>query len=143
MSYATQQDLIDRFGAVELAQLTDRTNRPPSVIDGIVVGRALADAAGLIGGYLSKVYDLPLASVPANLVKAQADIARYYLHGKATEKDGHVATAYRDAVAWLRDVSQGKVRLDDGAAAPEPAPGSAGRVSAGTPVLTRDALRGF
>ncbi|KQQ85847.1 hypothetical protein ASF65_04740 [Aureimonas sp. Leaf324] len=89
MSYASLQDLIDRFGDRELIQLTDRTNRPASVIDQTVVGRALADADALIDGYVGKVHALPLAAVPPALVKTAADIARFYLHSKP-EKDGAV-----------------------------------------------------
>ena len=43
MTYATQQDLVDRFGNEELVQLTDRSNLPPSEIDATAVTRALAE----------------------------------------------------------------------------------------------------
>ena len=56
MTYALQQDLIDRFGESELIQLTDRTNVPPTDVDDVVVGRALADADGTIDGYIGKKY---------------------------------------------------------------------------------------
>lgn len=143
MSYAQKSDLIERYGELELIQRTDRTNRPPTTVDEVVVGRALGDAASLIDGYLSKVFALPLDTVPAQLTKLQSDIARYYLHGTAAEKDGAVARAYGEAVSWLRDVAAGRVKLDDGGAAPEPAPGGSGRVAGGRPVMTRDSLRGF
>lgn len=143
MTYAQTSDLIARFGETELVQLTDRANKPPTTVNQDTVGRALGDATSLIDGYLSKVYGLPLASVPSNLVKMCCDIARYYLAGKAAEKDGAVARAYNEAVLWLKDVANGRVKLDDGGAAPEPAEGSAGRVSGSRPVFTRDSLRGF
>lgn len=144
MSYAQKSDLIERFGLRELVQLTDRTNVPPSTVDDVVVDRALGDAASMIDGYLGKVYALPLVAVPANLVKMTADVARYYLHGKAADKDGAVARAYGEAVAWLRDVAAGRVNLEDGAvAAPPPAPGTAGRVSSSKATLTRKTLGGF
>jgi len=144
MAYAQASDLIERFGAVELIQLTDRTNVPPSTLDATAVARALGDAAALADGYLARVCALPLPAVPPVLVRITADIARYYLRGESVEKDGPVALAYRDAVAWLKDVADGRVRLDGGAGAPaEPAPGAAGRVEASRPVFTRDGLRGF
>ncbi|TIX53018.1 MAG: DUF1320 domain-containing protein, partial [Mesorhizobium sp.] len=87
MTYAVRQDLVDRFGATELMQLTDRTNVPPSMIDDVVVGRALADADGVIDGYIGKQFKLPLSVVPPVLVKVASDLARYYLHGEAADKD--------------------------------------------------------
>lgn len=146
MTYATKQDLIDRFGELELKQLTDRVNRPPTTIDVVVVDRALGDAAALIDGYLAKVYELPVVSTPPVLVKNAADIARYYLHGKAAEKDSPVTRAYNEAVAWLRDVSKGVVRLDlgDGSGTePAAAGGGAIRANPSSRVFRRDTLRGL
>jgi phage gp36-like protein len=143
MPYATKQDLIDRFGSAELVQLTDRTNRPPSTVDDLVVGRAVVDASALVDDYIGKVCSLPLNVVPPSMVKISADIARYYLHGKSADKDSAVTRAYADAVSWLKDVSRGLVKLDVGGAAPAPAPGSSGRVTGSEPVFTRDSLRGF
>lgn len=143
MPYATKQDLIDRFGATEIIQRTDRVNRPPTTIDDAVVDRAIGDADARIDGYLQGVYALPLASTPPALTKIAADIARYHLYGTAADKDNPVTRAYGDALAWLRDVSKGVVKLDVGGVAPEPAPGGAGRVTGSESVFTRDSLRGF
>lgn len=143
MSYATKQDLIDRFGATELIQATDRTNRPPSMIDETVLARALADASSEVDGYVRKVARLPLTVVPGILVKRTADIARYYLHGKAAGKDDQVTRAYGEAVRWLRDVAAGLTMLDEDGEAPAPAADQAGRVSASEPVFTRRSLRGY
>ncbi|WP_264047489.1 gp436 family protein [Methylobacterium flocculans] len=143
MTYAQKSDLIERFGETELVQLTDRTNKPASVINDVTVARALGDATSMIDGYVSKVYALPLASVPEHLVKLTADVARYYLHGKAADKDSPVTRAYSEAVTWLKDVALGRVKLDDGGVTPPAAEGSAGRVTGSRPVFTRDSLRGF
>lgn len=143
MTYAQTSDLIERFGERELIQLTDRTNTPQTTVDPVKVGRALGDATSLIDGYLSKVYGLPLASVPANLVKMCCDIARYFLHSNGVDKDSPIARAYAEAVAWLKDVAANRVKLDDGGVTPAPAEGSAGRVTGSQPVFTRDSLRGF
>lgn len=143
MPYATQQDLVDRFGATELIQLTDRTNTPVSTIDSVVVNRALDDASAFIDTYLTKVARLPLDVVPAALVRLTADIARYYLHGKAAEKDGPVERAYNDAADWLRDVSRGLVELSTGGETPPPAGGGSVKSSAPGRVFTRDSLRSF
>ena len=34
MNYATAADMVTRFGELELVQLTDLENIPPSIIDG-------------------------------------------------------------------------------------------------------------
>lgn len=143
MTYATQQDLIDRFGNTELVQLTDKVNRPATTIDPTPVARALTDAAALIDGYLGKLYRLPLSAVPPVLTKNACDIARYYLHGKAAEKDGHVAIAYGEATGWLRDVSKGLVTLDVEGVAPAQSGGGSVKASAPGRVFTRDSLRHF
>jgi phage gp36-like protein len=143
MGYAVKQDLIDRFGEKELRELTDRVNRPPTTIDETVVGRALADATALIDGYIAKKYNLPLATVPEILIKTTSDVARYYLHGKAADKDSPVTAAYNQAVAWLKDVAKGLIQLDDGGETPEPAGGGAIKTSAPNRVFTRTSLRSF
>ena len=141
--YATQQDLIDRFGETELVQLTDRTNRPATTIDDTVVERHLSDADELIDGYVGKLYSLPLSSVPDRLTKVACDIARYYLHGKAVEKDDPVWRAYNDAVAWLKDVAKGLVVLEADGIAPDQAGDGEVQISTPNRVFTRDSLRDF
>lgn len=143
MTYATKQDLLDRFGETELMQLTDKVNRPASTIDDVPVTRALDDAAALIDGYIGKVYRLPLSGLPPVLTKNACDIARYFLHGKAADKDGPVERAYKDAVAWLKDVSKGVVTLDVEGIAPAQAGGGSVKASAPGRVFTRDSMRDF
>ena len=143
MAYATQQDMVDRFGADELIELTDRTNTPVSTIDPVPVDRALSDATALIDSYLGKLYRLPLSSVPAALPKAVCDVARYYLHGKAAPKDGPVERAYNEAVNWLKDVSKGLVGLDAEGVAPVQAGGGSVKASAPGRVFTRESMRDF
>ncbi|ESY49014.1 MULTISPECIES: DUF1320 domain-containing protein [unclassified Mesorhizobium] len=141
MSYAVKQDLVDRFGATELIQLTDRTNVPPTTIDDVVVGRALADADGVIDGYIAKQYALPLSVVPPVLTKVAADLARYFLHGEAADKDSIVTRNYNAAIAWLKDVAKGLVAIDAGGEIPEQAGGGAIKTSAPNRVFTRNSLR--
>ncbi|MGY5789057.1 gp436 family protein len=143
MTYCTKQDLIDRFGETELVQLTDRTNKPASVVDDTVVARHLADAEALADSYIAKAVALPLSPVPPVLVKTVADIARYYLHGKAAEKDSPVTAAYNQALTFLRDVSKGLVMLtEEGSAAPA-AGGGLVQVNAPGRVFTRESLRNY
>lgn len=143
LSYAAQQDLIDRFGATELTQLTDRVNKPPTTIDADVVARALGDADAQIDSYLGKLYLLPLSATPPVLIKIEADLARYALHGKAADKDGAVARAYSDALKWLQAVAAGLVQLDvDGVTVAQP-DGSQVRSSGAKAAFTRESLGRF
>ncbi len=107
MSYATQQDMVERFGAQELAQLSDRINGEQ--IDVTIVERALTDAAAEIDAYLGARYSLPLDSLPAVLVRLNADMARYHLYDdKAPEA---VRTRHQDALDLLKRIANGTVQL--------------------------------
>ena len=118
MTYATQQDLVDRFGELELIQLSDREST--GSIDATVVGKALADADELVDSYIAARVALPLSTVPPRLARVAGDVARYYLHADAPTEQ--VRAAYKDAVAWLKDIAAGKATLgDDGVAAAAPA----------------------
>ena len=139
MPYATLQDLVDRFGYEQLAQLSDRD--AGAVIDETVVGRALADADAEIDGYLTALYALPLASVPALLVRMACDIARYRLFGdRVTEQ---VRQLYTDAVRDLKAIASGTIKID-GAAPLAPSAASATiKVSAPSPMFGSDTLGGY
>lgn len=113
MTYATESDMTERFGALELEQLTDRA--AGLVIDTVVLGRALGDADAEINGYLATRYTLPLASTPAVLVRVACDIARYQLFEKGATDS--VRQRYQDAVSLLKRLSSGEVQLAGAAAA--------------------------
>jgi phage gp36-like protein len=107
MPYCTLQDLIDRYGEEELLQLADRDR--DDAIDQDVIDQALADASAEIDGYLLDRYTLPISPVPPSLTLAACRIARYQLYTVApTER---VQSDYERAIAWLRDVSRGLIRL--------------------------------
>jgi len=107
MTYAVQQDLIDRFGQTELLDLTDRNNT--GSIDATVVSRALTDADGEINGYLTGRYTLPLSTVPGVIKRLACDMARYYLFDiKATDQ---VLQRYKDAIKFLQSIAAGTASL--------------------------------
>jgi phage gp36-like protein len=108
VTYATQQDLIDRFGEDELIQLTDRDIPPSGEIDATAVARALADTDGRIDGFLASRYPLPLSSVPAEINRLACDIARYFLARLPTDE---MRKRYDDATAWLTNVAKGQFSL--------------------------------
>jgi len=138
MTYATQQDLIDRFGNDELLQLADRDL--DDAVDAAVVDGALADADELINTYIRKQYKLPLATAPDRLVKLAADIARYNLHEEVPTE--HVTKAYDDALKFLKDIAAGRAELDVAGVEPE-AQGDAVKISASDRVFTSDTMEGF
>lgn len=119
MTYATQQDLIDRFSQAELAQLTDPA--AGATIDPAPVARALADADAEVDSYLGARYSLPLASLPTVLVRVAADIARYRLWDQAAPD--LVKDRYREAVKLLQGLARGETVLA-GAQALAPAAGA-------------------
>lgn len=107
MTYASQQDMIDRFGEKDLIELTDRLNT--GAIDTVVLGQALADADEEINTYISTIYNIPLSSIPSRLIKMAADIARYDLYGGKCPDQ--VRQRYLDAVSFLNKVVSGTVSL--------------------------------
>lgn len=139
MTYATQQDLIDRYGEEELVQLTDRSG--VGAIDGSMVDRALADADAEINGYLTARYSLPLSAVPAVLVRVAADMARYYLFGDAMIDT--VKNRYDNAIKLLKGVSAGQVELGVAVAASPVETAGGVSVSATDRVFSSTALDGY
>lgn len=118
MSYCTRQNLIDRFGEQELIQLTDRDI--VGVINDTVLNQAISDADAEINGYLT-AYPLPLATIPANLVRIACDVTRYYLYDVTVTEQ--VKDRYDSAIKYLMQVAKGLISLG---------PDSAGTVSATT-----------
>jgi phage gp36-like protein len=107
--YCAEQDLIDRYGQLELIQRTDSTGS--GVMDSQVISRAIADAAAEIDGYLTQ-YDLPLTAVPEVLVRVACDMARYYLYATIDlEPTSVVRVRYSSAIDFLNKVAKGAVKL--------------------------------
>lgn len=107
MSYATLTDMVERFGELELVQLTDRMNGV--AIDAVVMGRALADAQAEIDSYLATRYLLPLISTPPMVNRLACDIARYRLHDDGVPES--VRVRYQDAVSLLKRLASADVLL--------------------------------
>lgn len=140
MTYATRQEMIDRFGEEELTQLTDQLDL--GAIDDVRLGKALADADDEINTYLASRYTLPLTAVPTVLKRVAADIARYYLYDdRATEQ---VTKRHSDALRWLREVANGSASLGPDVAGVEvDAASGAVEFAGATPVFGRSSTEGF
>lgn len=131
-AYCTPQDLIDRFGQNEVAQLA------PSLlgqVDTARVQRACNDAGDMVDGYLRPRHTLPLSAVPTILVKLSAAIARFELHLGGDRQPTEQVRQDRDqAIAFLRDVTAGKADLGITSTGAEPAEdATAVRFKAGSP----------
>lgn len=107
MTYATLETMVERFGSDELTQRTDRTGT--GEMDAKVMDRALADADAEVNSYLAVRYALPLAGVPTVLARVAADIARYRLYDDGVPET--VRKRYEDAVALLKRIANGDVKL--------------------------------
>lgn len=107
MSYATQEDMVERFGLQEIIQRTDRERS--GMVDAAVLDRALIDADARIDGYLSGRYKTPLTTVPRLIVGISCDLARYFLYDDIAT-DG-VKKRFDDAIKLLESISKGNISL--------------------------------
>jgi phage gp36-like protein len=143
VTYATQAQLIDRYGEAMLIDLTDRGDPPSGEIDVDVVSRALADADAAIDGYLAGRYQAPLSAPPPPAVTDLAlAIAIYKLHRNvASDK---IRNDYTDALKMLRDISAGVASLAGVDGAAPPGSGASGvRTNQPTRPMTADTMKGF
>ncbi len=110
MTYVTKQQLVDRFTAEKMAQLTDRFG--DGDLDNDVLAEAIADADRTIDAYVSPRHTLPLtqAMIDASpLVRIAGDLVIYFLQGDLSSEDAD--RRYKDAMQFLRDVQSGKASL--------------------------------
>ncbi|KAB7624325.1 gp436 family protein [Alkalilimnicola sp. S0819] len=107
--YATEQDIIDRYGEEALVLAADRDGDGQA--DAGVVDRALADATAEVDTYLAARYALPLASTPAVLTRLTVDIAVYRLSPAADAGTDERRQRYEDATALLSRIARGGVSL--------------------------------
>lgn len=138
MPYATQQDLIDRFGLDEITQISDETGS--GTLDTGRVAQALADANAQVDGYLGTRYTLPLSTVPPALTLNACDVARYRLARMPTDE---MRQRYQDALRWLGKVATGEYGLGVDAQGQTPAETSGIQISADRRVFDRDRLSDY
>lgn len=127
MAYATQADLLARFGELEIGQVADTDGT--GEIDPALVARALADADAEIDAALAGRYQLPLPSVPLLLTRIACDLARYNLYTDNVPET--VKARQEKAVALLRDLAAGRTSL--GLPAPPPAADAGGTIAVRAP----------
>lgn len=141
MPYATQQNMIDRFGQQELIELTDRAAPRTDAIVAGVLDRALDDADAEINGHLGAKFTLPLSPVPNVLERIACDIARYYLYDERVTEA--VKDRYNNAVKFLKGVVSGEITIGVDADSLTPAVSGGPEYVAADPVFSRDKLDDF
>ncbi|MDR2450995.1 MAG: DUF1320 domain-containing protein [Candidatus Accumulibacter sp.] len=102
--YASPDAMRDRYREAVLAQLTAFDGA--DLIDEAVLARACADADSEIDSFLAVRWPVPLAPVPAVIVRLACDIAYYRLHQDIADEHPAVRL-YRDALALLRAYAAG------------------------------------
>ena len=138
MPYATQADMLARFGPAEVQQLTDINIPRLGATDAAVLATALGDASAWIDGYLRGRYPLPITDTGALALLRMhcCNAARYNLMSVAP--DEQATKLYEAAERYLVQVAQGKINL----VAPDQVPAAAGAGSvifnAGSKVFGRD-----
>jgi len=163
--YLTHADLLQSPGATELAQAATADDAPvvPAALMAATlegsdrsawaaeqiatadealarIDRLIADTGELVDGYLGARYTLPLLTIPG-IVRAWAtDVLRYRLHDNL-DADAPIASRYRDAVAGLSLIRDGKLSL--GVAEVATAPSGSPASSAPPRVMTRERLEQY
>lgn len=135
MSYATSQDIADRYGQGVLDAIDRDGNGQP---DQAAIDKALADASAEIDTYLAERYTLPLATVPDVLKRLCVEMALYRLVREGTAAAEDYRLRYEDATRLLRDIATGKAALN--LPAPE-APAEHVEFSSNERRFTRDTMK--
>lgn len=137
MAYATQQDMIDRFGEPRLVQLTDVGEPQTGAVVASVLQAALDDASAEIDGYLAGRYPVPMASPPAALKGYCCTLAHYRLMGAAADENTRFDV--RAVRSYLEAVAKGTITLTPPDAAPAVAGVGPVLFDAGSKVMGREA----
>lgn len=109
MPYATQQDMLTRYGLPRLVQLTDINSPQVGELVPAVLASRLDDASAEIDGYLAGRMATPLATVPA-VIKLLCCRIGYYLLLGASASDVDQADV-KAARAYLASVAKGEIAL--------------------------------
>ncbi len=144
MSYATPQDIVNRYPNRDLVQLT---NEDPMVtsINTTALEQALGDASAEIDGYLGGRFTLPLTEAPEVLNRLACDIAVYRLQSLRPIHDlADARRRYDDAIAMLGKVASGQMTLGIGADGNETSIAQGAEQAAGPArIFSRKSMKGF
>ncbi len=135
MTFATAQDLLDRYGAEEIAQRAFRQDDTVDVdlLRATVAGSSvtgwstgeqtaganalarintcLTDADKIIRGYVRARYgEVPTLTTSTDLTRICAELARFYLHDDPLREDS--GSLPQNVRTWLSDLASGAIGLD-------------------------------
>jgi phage gp36-like protein len=144
VSYASAQDMINRYPNRDLVQLTNE-DPTATTVNLTPITQALADASAEIDGYIEGRFTLPLADPPAVLNRLTTDIAMYRMQSLRPLHDLEDARKrYEDAVAMMIKVAAGELTLGLSADGQEPPVAQLeGSVQGPDRVFNRKTLRGY
>jgi phage gp36-like protein len=110
MSYALQADLVPRrLTQQELVELTNDAGE--NTVDATNVATILTESSAVVDSYCRERYTVPLQS--SEQVKGLTlDIAVYKLFLRRRRVVDAIENAYKNAIAFLKDVAAGKASLD-------------------------------
>ena len=139
MAYCAKSDLVQRFGQREIDDLLDRDNDGDD--DASTLDSTIADADSLIDSYVSSKYQTPLDPVPQIIKYISCDITRFMLWDDNAPEE--VRNRYNDAIARLKDIAKGMMKLPATALISIANPSGGVDYYEEERVFTRDSLAGF
>ncbi len=109
--YCTLDDIEKHTSTPTLIQLTSDDGQ--EIVDKTVVEEALLYSSALIDGYLRGRYSLPLDICFPLLRVLAVDLSVYRLYSRRmrNEMPEVIETAYKNAIATLRDIQKGVISL--------------------------------
>lgn len=109
--YCTLDDIEKHTSTTTLIQLTSDDGQ--EIVDKTVVEEALLYSSALIDGYLRGRYSLPLDICFPLLRVLAVDLSVYRLYSRRmrNEMPEVIETAYKNAIATLRDIQKGVISL--------------------------------
>lgn len=140
MPYCDLDDLKARVPEDVLISLTDDDDI--GVIDTDKTDEAIAAADALVNGYLSRRYPVPVSPVPAVVKKLSVDIAVYELFSRLERASETTRDRYRDAVKFLKDVSESRADIA-GAVTPAENSSNAPVITSAERIFSRSKMEGF
>lgn len=139
MAYCTRDNLVQRFGQREIDNLLDRNNDSSDDTD--TLAQTIADADALIDSYVSAQYSIPIDPVPQIIRYMSCDITRFMLWDDNAPDE--VRARYDDAIARLKDIAKGMMKLPDSTPKPDRNPSGGVDYTAQTRIFSRVTLCGF
>lgn len=141
--YLTAQEFIDRFSEREAVMLSAQPGS--NTVDTNRLERGLADASAVVDGHLARRFAVPLLDAatllpvqPEVIKRLTGDIARYLLTGTHVLETEAIRTRYKDAMALLAQIAEGKMTVS-----PELAMASSPSAPAGGSTAVRGGCRMF